>query len=158
MKTLRTKAVNIVVCWNNLKNVPPKAFPNIQEMEKVPAILGQLEGAIPELVEIVKEGEELNKKIITGEIEKDDSVIARKDWVERSRKIESEIGDEIVEIEFESDDFNTFFQEFERWGKDWFNRVDDFLNFRANMNETNKQPKGKKEEKKDKKESTAEKK
>lgn len=147
MKTLTTKSVNIVICWNNLKNLPPKAFQTIEEMEITQVILDTLEEAIPLFSKIIKEGEELNKKIITGDVTGTNVAEVRKEWSERSRKLEEKEKDKEVTIEFENEEFNTFFQQFGRLGKEWFNSVKEFLSFRADLNKTNQQPKEKKEKK-----------
>ena len=146
MKQLKTKKINIVICWNNLKNTPPKEFPTMNEMEKMPDLLDLFEGAISEFVEIIKVGEEMNNKIISGEVTGDDVMRSRKEWGEKSRKIEAkEKGKEII-VEFENEEFNTFFQQFERWGKNWFNDLREYLAFRKDLNYTNAQPKEKKAE------------
>lgn len=141
MKTLTTKAVNVVLCWNNLKNIPPKDFKSMDEMEKVEGILETLISA-PELKpfkDLIGEMEELADKPDDPEFVK-----LKTDLNLRSKKIEDAQGDQIVSIEFESDEFNTFFQFFERWGKFWFVKLPEFMSMRKCMNETNNQPKDKK--------------
>jgi len=141
MKIVKTKRVNIAVCWNGLRNTTPKQFPTIAEMEKTGTILETFEEAIPEFVEMIKEGETLNKDIQTGKIKPEEIAEKKTEYGKKSNMTEGKMGDQEVSIEFENDEFNTFFQQFERWGKDWFAKLDAFLAFRKDINNANKQPK-----------------
>ena len=141
MKIVKTKRVNIAVCWNGLRNTAPKQFPTIAEMEKTGTILETFEEAIPEFVEMIKEGETLNKDIQTGKIKPEEIAKEKTEYGKKSNMTEGKMGDQEVSIEFENDEFNTFFQQFERWGKDWFAKLDAFLAFRKDINNANKQPK-----------------
>ena len=143
MKTLKTRKVNIAVCWSGLRNMPPKAFPNIGEMEKTGEILELFKKTTPEFVEMLKEGEVLNTDIQTGKIAPEELMAKKQDFGKRSNSLEGEVGNKEVSVEFENDTFNTFFQQFERWGKDWFMKLESFLEFRKEMIATNNQPKGK---------------
>ena len=141
MKIIKTKRVNIAVCWNGLRNTAPKQFPTIAEMEKTGTILETFEEAIPEFVGMIKEGETLNKDIQTGKIKPEEIAKEKTEYGKKSNMTEGKMGDQEVSIEFENDEFNTFFQQFERWGKDWFAKLDAFLAFRKDINVANKQPK-----------------
>jgi len=141
MKIIKTKRVNIAVCWNGLRNTAPKQFPTIAEMEKTGTILETFEEAIPEFVGMIKEGETLNKDIQTGKIKPEEIAKEKTEYGKKSNMTEGKMGDQEVSVEFENDEFNTFFQQFERWGKDWFAKLDAFLAFRKDINVANKQPK-----------------
>jgi len=143
MKTLKTKKVNIAVCWNGLRNMPPRAFPNIGEMEKTGDILEAFEKVVPEFAKMLKEGEILNTDIQTGKLNPEELTAKRTDFGRKSNLLEGDIGNKEVSVEFENDTFNTFFQQFERWGKEWFAKLEPFLSFRKAMVATNGQPKGK---------------
>ena len=67
----------------------------------------------------------------------------RQNIMRESNKLEDTVGREEVTIEFEADIFNTFFQLFERWGRDWFFKVEPYLEFRKLMAQTNSQPQDK---------------
>ncbi len=147
MKTLKTKKVNIVICWNGLKNTAPKDFPNIGEMESTANILENLKEGAGEFVALMEEGEKMNNDIASGKLSGPEAIMgARVDFTKKSTSLEDKTGEEIVDIQFEDNDFNTFFQQFERWGKNWFGKLDTFLAFRKDMNVTNGQPKAKKEQ------------
>lgn len=143
MKTLKTRKVNIAVCWSGLRNMPPKAFPNIGEMEKTGEILEALEKAVPEFVAMLKEGEELNTDMQTGKLDPEELMAKKQDFSKRSNILEGKVGNAEIEVGLENDAFNTFFQQFERWGKDWFAKLEPYLAFRKEMTRTNGQPKGK---------------
>lgn len=144
MKVLKTRKVNVTICWNGLRSTPPKDFPTIGELESVGRILEAFEAQVPEFVSVLKEGEKLNESIMVKDIKDKEVVKARQEYLQKATETEKKSGDEIVEVEFEDDDFNTFFQQFERWGKNWFNKVEPFLVFRKDINDTNRQAKGEK--------------
>jgi len=144
MKLLKSKKVNIAICWNSLRNMPPKDFPSIGELESTTAILDKLKEAIPEFVNSVLEGEKMNDKIILGRVNDEEVKKIRADYFNESNKLELEKGKEEVTVEFENEEFNTFFQQFERWGRFWFMKLEAFLEFRKEMCATNSQPKEKK--------------
>ena len=149
MKTLKTKRINVVIAWNNLRLVPPKDIPTIQEMEKTSEIFTALEEVIPDFVKLIMEGEELRKELSkTGDLPESEIKKANEEWQVKNKKwqqetnlLEVKTGDEILEIEFENDQFNTFFQQCERWGKNWFGNIKEYLAFRKDLNDTNAQPK-----------------
>ena len=144
MKNLKTKSVNAVICWNGLRNTPPRDFSSVDEMEKTGDILEALKESSPKLTEVLLEGERLNNDIQTGKIKQADIQKAREDFQKRANEIESDDGEKEVEISFEDDVFNTFFQQFERFGKNWFQKLTLYLSFRKDLNKTNQQPKEKK--------------
>jgi len=146
MKTLKTKTVNMVVCWNNLRRIPPKAFPNIEEIDKTFSILQLLENEIADFAKTIRETDEIIKKLSFSESEEERKIIIEKRdaMIKELNKLEEKYSDKRIEIEFENDEFNTFFQQFERWGKEWFVNIEEFLKFRQDMNETNSQSSDKK--------------
>lgn len=151
MKTLTTKTINVVICWNNLRLVPPKDVPTIQEMERTSEIFTILEDAIPDFVKLIMEGEELRKELAkTGELPEDEIKKANEEWQIKNKKwqnttnaLEQKTGDLVISVDFENEEFNTFFQQCERWGKNWFGNIKEYLAFRKDMNATNGQPKEK---------------
>jgi len=146
MKTLKTKTVNMVVCWNNLRRIPPKAFPNIEEIDKTFSILQLLENEIADFAKTIRETDEIIKKLSFSESGEERKIIIEKRdaMIKELNKLEEKYSDKRIEIEFENDEFNTFFQQFERWGKEWFVNIEEFLKFRQDMNETNSQSSDKK--------------
>jgi len=143
MKVLKTKRTNVAVCFNGLKNTPPKDFPNIGEMEATANILELFRESIPEYVALLKEGEQMTTDLQSGEMPTEEMLKARNEFSKKAIQQEKKNGEEMIEISFENSDFGTFFQQFERWGKNWFAKLEVYLAFRKDMNETNKQPKGK---------------
>ena len=143
MKTLKTKKVNVLACWNGLKNMPPREFQSIAEMEKTGTILDLFKEAVSELAEALLEGEKINTDIQLGKIVGEEIIEKKTEFQKMANGLEDATGKEEIEIALEDDVFNTFFQQFERWGKNWFQKVEDLLSFRKDLNLTNKQPKGK---------------
>lgn len=149
MKTLTTSKVNIVICWNNLRLVPPAKFRTVKEMETTGKILETFEEAIPDFVKLITEGEDLRKELAsTGDLPEEEIKTANADWQIRQKKwqattnaLEQKTGDEVIGVEFDNEDFNTFFNQFNQWGKDWFGNIKEFLTFLKELNATNQQPK-----------------
>ncbi len=140
MKKLKLKRIHILSCWNNLRATPPKEFPTIDEMEKTGEILDALKEQINGFLPLIEKGEKINREINSGSLKPEKIMEKRREFIKESEEIENKIGQDMVEIEFENDAFNTFFQQFERWGKNWFSRVDEFLSARKSFNETNSKP------------------
>lgn len=148
MKILRSKAIDIAGAWNNLKNTPPKEFMTIDDMEKSVKICQKMELAVPEFAKHIKDGQEFHSKVKAGEIKsngedgkKNNIIQAYEEYDKSSEKLARDVGEKIVEIEFEDAEFNSFFQFVSKWGKTWFSKTEEYLNFLNDMNETNKQPK-----------------
>ena len=141
MKTLKTKRVNILTCWNGLKNTPPKEFPNIGEMDKASDILDEFKGIVPDFVEIMIEGEKINTDIQLGKINPEEIMAKKAEFQKKANALEDATGEQEVDVLLEDDVFNTFFQQFERWGKNWFQKLDGFLSFRKDLNQANQHPK-----------------
>jgi len=143
MKNLELKKVSIAIVWNGLKGTPPREFPTIGEIESASNVLDKFKEAIPEFVKIIEEGENIGNEMIRGkmtpELQK-----RREEYLKKTTEIENEHGKEIVKIELEDEEFNAFFQQCERWSKNWFNRIDGLLDFRKELNKANSAPKDKK--------------
>ncbi len=131
------------MCWGGLRNIPPKDFPTVGEIESTGRILKVLKDAIPEFVKVVDKGEEIGNKMTVTEKEEDKMALQkeRQDFIRESSKVEEDFGREVIDVAFENDDFNVFFQQFERWGKNWFFKIEQFIDFRKEMCATNSQPK-----------------
>ena len=142
MKKLELKKVAVAIVWNGLKTTPPKEFPTIGEIESASKVIDELKESIPEFVKIIEEGEaignEMAKGKITPELQK-----KREEYLKKTNEIESKNGKDIVKIELEDEDFKVFFQQCERWGKNWFNRIDGLLDFRKVLTAANSEPKKK---------------
>jgi hypothetical protein len=139
MKKLKAKKVDIAVCWNGLRKTPPKEFSTIDDISSAGEVLKVFRGAVPEFVGLMEEGEKIALKIGENKATTEE----RQAFATRSRKIEEEEGGKEIEIELGDQDFNAFFQQFERWGRDWFFKLESYLAFREKINECNRQPKDK---------------
>jgi len=141
-KTLELKKVSIAIAWNGLKSTPPREFPTIGEIESASKVIEKLKEAIPEFVKIIEEGEAIGNQMMMGkmtpELQK-----RREEYLKKTNEIESKNGKEIVKIKLENEDFKNFFQQCERWSKNWFGRIDGLMDFRKELNKTNSEPKKK---------------
>lgn len=139
--------------------MPPKLFNTLEEMEKVQSVIEAMGEKIPDFTEHIIAAEdqnsEINEKLVDKSITPEESVEAKSKINIKSGKLEKAIGDDEISVEFEDAEFNTFFQIFERSCKEWFASVKALLEFRADMNTTNQQPKEKKADKKAEKEEKA---
>ena len=142
MKNLELKKVSIAIVWNGLKSTPPREFSTIGEIESASNVLDKLKEAIPEFVKIIEEGEAIGNEMMRGkmtpELQK-----KREEYLKKTSEIESKEGKKVVKIELEDEDFKNFFQQCERWSKNWFNRIDGLMDFRKELNKANSAPKKK---------------
>ena len=150
MKTLKTKKYNIDRSYFGLMGVQPKDCKTIKEMENLVEISKVLEKEAKAHYALLENGDKINEELrdamleIPEEEERKVPIpiqekisrinMAIKSKEEKDKKID-------VVLKFENEEFNTFFQLFERWGKNWFIDIKEFLEFRRNLNDTNKQKK-----------------
>ena len=140
MKTIKTKRGNLMYCWIGLRKVTPAKYPSIDEMEKSRIVLSAFEEAAGNVIKLVQEGEKLNMDIMSGKIEPKKAAKARGEFDKKTMASDNKGEyEEVISVELENEEFNTFFQQFSRWGKDWFMNVDYFLTFRKDMDITNQQ-------------------
>ena len=133
MKTLKTKKVNLVICWNGLRNTSPKDFPNIAEMEKTMDILAILKKGAGEFVELIKKGEDMNTELQNSGIKGEQVMAKRAEFQKESNELEAKKGKDVVKVEFEDDFFSIFCKQFERWGRNWFFKLEPYLEFRKDL-------------------------
>lgn len=151
MKTLTLKRVVVWLMNNQLKNTPPKEFTNTEEMEKlINRILPTFKDYITDWAEREKEVKAIQREFAQKKLTEEDANKKLRELQNKMTDIELTKGEEEVSVEFEDDDFNSLFQMFERWGKNWFGTIENFIDVRDAMNETNRQSKDK--DKKEKKE------
>lgn len=150
MKTLRSQAYKLASVYYNLRNTPPKEFQSVDDMEKMVAIVDKIAIALPLFKEHFEYGDELKAKIMSGQIksngEDGDKNNIQKLYADFDTKTNDLIethGKEIAEVEFEDAEFNSLFQFNSKWGKTWFAKVPEYIDFLKDLNETNKQPKDK---------------
>ena len=150
-KTLKTKRRFAYFAHLSLKGTPPKDFPTIEEMELT------VEEILPALREEAKgynvfreRADEVSTKLASGDMSSTEVEKVIKEINIDATKFENEHRLDEIKIELENSTFNTFFQQFERWGKEWFLKLEDFIEFRKAMNDTNKES-GKSEKEDEKK-------
>ena len=137
MKNLKIRKIDATICFNRIKNTPPKDFPNVAEMEKTADLIGILKKAIPDFAAMIEKGEKIGSDFRARRISEKDIVGVRKAFRVESNDFEEAHGKEVISIEFETAIFDTFFAQFERWGKNWFLKLNDYLAFRGYMKEAN---------------------
>jgi len=141
-KVLSTKVLYLQVCFNGLKNIPPKDFPSIDEMTKtIEDILPEIDKYIPkEYKDLMENIQKLRNDFSLEKITSEEATKLSNEYDALLRKYDITNQDNQTMIEFSKEAFNTFFQQFERWGKNWFNRLEDYMRFRKDMNKTNSEP------------------
>ena len=140
MKTLKTKKYYIDRCYYSLNATRPSEFATFAEIESAGDILETLEDEAKDHYIFIKKAEEVNRKYHgvkpkdkrfqkqQEEINELNKQLSNKEYQDRSK---------LVTVNFEKDDFNQFFQFFQRWGKNWFFTIQEFSEFKKNMNEAN---------------------
>jgi hypothetical protein len=123
--------------------VPPREFANIQEMESCIRVIDRLSENVKEYVLLLKtKSEKLSEgrqKMTQEEYGK--AIEALNNEI---TELELRTGKEVKTCTFEDSDFNAYFQFFEKWGKNWFGTIQEYVEFRQSLNEANQQPKAKK--------------
>jgi phosphatidate phosphatase PAH1 len=140
MKTLKTKTVNIVTAWNNLRRLSPREFATVEEMETTMGVVGNLADSVSSFTKLLKEESD--------KITSKQSSMSSEDYSKAINALNAQItemelktGKNVVSCEMEDATFNSFFQLFEKHGKNWFGTVEEYLSFRKEINETNQQAK-----------------
>ena len=148
MKTLKSQSVKIASVYYNLKAIPPKEFKTTDDMEKQVVIVEKLGNAVPKFRDHFVNGDEQKSKIISGEIksnglegDKNNIQEIYKEFDRKTEELIRDFGKDIVEVEFEDAEFNTLFIFNTSWGKNWFSKVPEYLDWVKDLNETNRQPK-----------------
>ena len=131
MKTLTTNKINSIIVWTRMKQMPPREFASIADMETSREVMSILREGILDLTDKI---EALGVMVKATPQE-------RQKAGEEYNAYETAVGKDQVSAEFEDAEFNYFFNLFVQRGKEWFNTVEEFLTFNKQMNETNAQPK-----------------
>ena len=135
------------IVYSQLKRTAPKDFPSIDEMvQVVDEILPAMEPAIGEFLTFKKESTEINSKFARKELVEEDANKLLAELREKSVKYELTSGEDLVKVTLDKEAFGTLFQLFERWGKNWFGTIEDFVSFRKGLTETNSAPGNKEKE------------
>ena len=143
MKTIATKKINVYLLWNGI-NLPPKQFNTIGELEAVSGARKTLAESIPDFVETYNKSIEFYKRMQDPSNPVDEKFNKERDeFNKKSKEQEEKQRDIVVSVDLEDTQFNTLFQIVESKGKDWFNDIDSFLEFRKDINQANSQAKSK---------------
>lgn len=138
MKQITTKRIFAYIVHQNLKRTPPKEFPDITEMvTTVDEIIPAFEKDVLEFVSFRKQADEINNQLAAGSVTQEDATAKITQLQKDVRKYEIEHGDEPVTVDLETATLGTFNTQFERWGKVWFDKIDDFVAFKKNLNKAN---------------------
>lgn len=139
MKTLSTKKVYAYLVFGGLKNTPPKDYPDTNEMMiTVDEILPALEKTCVEFIAFRKEAEEINSAVSTGKSSEEEAMVKIGELQKNVRTLELSGGEEIVTMELENSTFDVLSKQFERWGKMWFSKLDDFINLKKDIEKSGK--------------------
>lgn len=138
MKTLATKRIYAYIVYSNLKRTPPKEYPDTNELvETVDNILPVLEVASADFVGYRKRADEINNKVGSGQLKQEDGQDQILALQKEVRVYELEKGEEVTSAEFEKAAFDILYQQFDRWGKTWFEKVEDYVGFRKDIVKAN---------------------
>ena len=137
MKQLSTKKIFSYILYNGLKTTPPKDYPSMEEMmSTVDEILPALEKGCLEFVEFRKRADEINVQLASGKLQQEEAGLKLAELQKEVRIFEAEKGEVIVVVDLESAAFAVVGQQFERWGKQWFNKLEDFVAFKKDLSKT----------------------
>lgn len=149
MKTLSTTKINAYLAYLNT-NLKPSEYASADEMQMiVNDVRPLLRDASREFAEIEDKTKDLRVRLASGAVSQKDANKEAQDLNKRSQELELTVGEETIDIEFENDEFNKFFNFFARVGKEWFSNAERFMAFESDLNEANRQSKKGKKSKKE---------
>ena len=128
MKSISTKKIYAYIIFSRLKATPPKEYPDTNEMvETVDNILPAFEKVSGEFMDFRKQADDINSAVSAGRMQAPDAQEKLGQMQKEVRAFELDHADELVTVELETAAFTALMQQFERWGKNWFDRVEDFV-------------------------------
>jgi hypothetical protein len=134
MKTISTKRLYLYLVYNALKRTPPKDYPDTNEMVvTVDEILPVLEAASGEFITFRKEADAINSDMLATKITQEEAQTKMIELQKTVRAFELEKGIEVVSAEFSASGFTTLQRQFTEWGKNWFDKLEDFVAFKKDM-------------------------
>ena len=131
MKTIKFQKLHAFVIFQNLKRTAPKDFADIDEMTAtVDQILPALEKSSDKFMEFRKLGEDYGNQRGTGKL-------TEEEWREKVGELQKQVrsyelseGLEEVSVELETAAYSKLMAQFEKWGKNWFMDLEDFMKVR----------------------------
>lgn len=141
MKTLNTDKLLLAVFLSGLNGVKTKELQNVDEVEQFCELKNKIEDALPKYTKAFKEKQDLTRQIRSGQLEQAEANKKSKELSDKFQKLDTKSRDKDIELKLEDSDFNLFFDLFSRKGKDFFQNPENFVSFKKDLNEANKQPK-----------------
>lgn len=141
MKTIKTKKVFLAVFLNGLAGIRTKELQNIDEIEQFCELKKEIEEILPKYTKLLKDKQDFARQVRSEQIKDDEIQEKSNELNKRAQKLDTKSRDEKVKLELEDSDFNLFFDLFSRKGKDFFQSPENFVEFKKDLNEANRQSK-----------------
>lgn len=144
VKILKTKRRFVNVVYLFLKRLPPKDYTTTGEIEIVMNdIIPSFKPLVKEYTQFGEQADEISKRFDNKEINEDGFKKGMGEINREFRNYNDVHGNEKVEIQLDREAFNSLMNMFNRdtMGKNWFSSIEDYMEFREDINTTNRQAK-----------------
>jgi hypothetical protein len=143
MKKLKTKKLFLAVLFSNLKSLKTEDFQTDDQLLQFRKIKEAFKSKLSDYVKLWDQSEE-NRQLFISEKLKGEELQKRVNEINiKFGKLDQENKDKNIELELEDADFNLLFDLFGKIGKKTFQNPDQYIEFKDQLNEANKQPKSK---------------
>lgn len=134
MKKISSKKLYFYLIYSALKRTPPKEYPDTNEMVvTVDEILPALEIASGEFITYRKKSDDINSEFLSQKVTEVEAREKINELQKEVRAFETSQGLEIVIAEMSSSALGILQRQFSAWGKDWFEKLEDFVAFKKDF-------------------------
>ena len=96
-----------------------------------------------EFIDVQEKISEIQRKFALDGLTEKDATAEIRELNKQSQKLEFTTGEEIADLELENEPFNQLMNFYNRTGKTWFVNAERYMEFDADINKANQQPKDK---------------
>lgn len=138
MKTLKTSKFLLLVFFSKFRNIPTKEFKNDDQMLLYRDIKEKLKDIFSKFNDVIQTRDDYITQLRSGQLEKAEAEKKLNETQKKISELENKYKAKKQEIKLEKSQFNFIFDYFSRKGKEIFNKVEDYLEFKEDLNDTNK--------------------
>jgi len=137
MKKLIITRFCVAAVWNQLRQTPPREFSTYEEIEKVKEILELLKLQVQDYVDFIETSDAKRLDYSLGSIKQEEFQAFLNEQQKKAIEMDTLAKKEKITIEIETKLFNKLFDLFNKLGKNWFNNITEYIEFKTALDETN---------------------